>query len=151
VFFAAPGKTSTVGRVVHVPADAAMAEAEPPDGVTVYARFPLHGFVNASLPQNAADSPCYAGAEPRDDRALFERISADLDDVSAVLRLGGFGTRNDTGTGAAAGTVEVLLAEFALDPRVVGADFETEHATVSYVIGGDDLGDRDFHCCTDGD
>jgi hypothetical protein len=144
VFFAVPGKTSTIGRVIHVPADAAVAEAEPPDGVTVYARFPLHGFVNASLPQNAADSPRYAGAELRDDRALFERISADLDGPSTVLRLGGFGTRTDTGTGVAAGTGEVLLAEFALDPKVVGADFETEYATVSYVIDGDDLGARDF-------
>ncbi|MGK5673321.1 hypothetical protein ACSNOB_10820 [Micromonospora sp. URMC 106] len=144
VFFAVPGKTSTVGRVVHVPADAAVAEAEPPDGVTVYARFPLHGVLNVSLPENAADSPRYAGAEPRDDRALFERISDDLDGLSAVLRLGGFGTWNGTETGVPTGAGEVLLAEFCLDPSEVGADFETEYATVFYVIGRDDLGARDF-------
>jgi hypothetical protein len=144
VFFAVPGKTSTVGRVVHVPADAAVAEAEPPDDVTVYSRFRLHGFLNASLPRNAADSSHYASAEPRDDRALFERISADLDGVSAVLRLGGFGTRNDTDTGAPTGADEVLLAEFPLGRSEAGADFETEYATVFYEIGRDDLGARDF-------
>lgn len=144
VFFAVPGKTSTAGRVVHVPADAAVAEAEPPDGVTVYARFALHGVLNASLPANAVDSPAYASAEPRADRALFERISSDLDGVSAVLRLGGFGTWNDTDTGSPAGPGEVLLAEFRLDPSEVGADFGTEYATVFYVIGRDDLGARDF-------
>ncbi|NUR72325.1 MAG: DUF1963 domain-containing protein [Hamadaea sp.] len=138
LFFAAPSMTSTVGRVIHVPAGAAVVEAEPP-GSTVYDRFPLHANADWSLPGDPTDSPEYRHDRPDEDEYID--IVWYLDRPEAALILGGYGTSNTGGLGVPVRSpeIEVLLAQFYLGEVEVGEDFETDLATVFYVIGRDDL------------
>ncbi|WP_191841894.1 DUF1963 domain-containing protein [Catellatospora chokoriensis] len=140
LFFSAPAMTSTVGRVIHVPAGAAVIEAEPPGpGLTVYDRFLLHANPDWSLPGDPADSPGYN--YDRSDEDEYIDIVWDLGRPDAVLVLGGYGTANTGGLGVPVrfADIEMLLAEFYLGEAEVGEDFETDFATVFYVIGRDDL------------
>ncbi|NUT34274.1 MAG: DUF1963 domain-containing protein [Hamadaea sp.] len=143
LFFAAPSMTSTVGQVIHVPAGAAVVEAEP-SGPTVYESFPLHANSDWSMPGDPTDSPEYNHDRPDEDEYID--IVWYLDRPEAVLVLGGYGTSNTGGLGVPVGLpeTEMLLAEFYLGEAEVGEDFETDFATVFYVIGRDDLAARRF-------
>ncbi|MGW0436412.1 DUF1963 domain-containing protein [Micromonospora sp. NPDC003197] len=150
VFFTETYSVPEVGRVIYVPAGAAVTEAEPPaDTPSVYDRIPLNGTPDWSLPESPHQSLRYRG-ESRDDERVYRSIVWELgsddrnEDDLAVL--GGFGISNTGGLGIPVGDPEtkVLLAEFFLDEGDVGQDFETEFATLFYVISRDDLAARRF-------
>ncbi|BCJ53752.1 hypothetical protein Asp14428_52270 [Actinoplanes sp. NBRC 14428] len=147
VFLAVPGPVTMVGRVIHVPAGAAVAEAEPSDGG--YERFPLYAAADWSLPEEPSDSLAYEQA-PAAEEDAYSEIVWDLgyEDRSGerVVLLGGYGTSNTGGLGIPVGPPEtdVLLAQFYLGPDEVGDDFETDLATLYFMITRADLAARRF-------
>jgi hypothetical protein len=149
VFFSVTDSVPDIGQVVHVPAGTAVTEAEPPASTaTVYDRIPLSGRPDWSLPERPWLSLRYAG-EDRDDARLYQELVWDLgyddrgDETVAVL--GGFGTSNTGGLGIpVTPETEVLLVEFHLTDDLVGEDFETDYATLFYVITRADLAAHRF-------
>ncbi|MDT0440289.1 MULTISPECIES: DUF1963 domain-containing protein [Streptomyces] len=145
VFMAVPGLASGAGRVIYAPTGVALTEAEPPgDGVSEYARTPLHGVPDWSMPESAYRSPRYLEDGQRDDEDLFEEIVWELEGPNSLLILGGFGVSNTGGLGVPIGEHEELLAEFFLQENEVGEDFETDYTTVFYGAARDDLTARNF-------
>ncbi|WNV83285.1 DUF1963 domain-containing protein [Umezawaea sp. Da 62-37] len=147
LFFAQADNLCRHGKVIHVPAGTPVTEAEPPDaGQAVYDRFPLYGHPRLCIP------------ESYDNGELDEEVLNALDDIvwdleydtehddDKVVTLGGYGYANTGGLGipVRSFTTEALLAEFFLSEDEVGEDFETDLATVFYVIARDDLSAHRF-------
>jgi hypothetical protein len=150
LFFSPPGPIPIDGRVIYVPAGVAVVEAEPParagrDPVTVYDRVPLHADPDWSLPESPTDDPGYTWRD-RPDEDEYSNIVWHLDGPEVLLVVGGFGTSNSGGLGVPVdfSDNEVLLAEFYLEENEVGEDFETDFATVFFVIDREDLAARRF-------
>ncbi|MFG1776572.1 DUF1963 domain-containing protein [Micromonospora sp. NPDC049048] len=143
VFFVTPEMPTYTGQVIHVPAGAAVAEAEPPSGWDPYDRFPLHATPNWSLPERPSVTPGYTWGD-RDDEPDYRSIVwslGDEHDGDEVIVLGGHGLSNTGGLGVPVNEErgEVLLAEFFLNEEKVGDDFETDYATVYYTITRESL------------
>jgi hypothetical protein len=150
IFFTETYAVPTVGHVIYVPAGASVAEVEPPaETRSVYDRIPLRVTPGWSLPESPSDSLVYP-PERRDDEDVYGDVVWDLDyddrTENDVAVLGGFGVSNSGGLGVPIDDPKtaVLLAEFFLTEDMVGEDFETDYATLFYVITRHDLAARRF-------
>lgn len=149
IFFTQTYSVPTVGQVIHVPAGTPVTEAPPPDGTqSVYDRVTLRVTPDWSLPESPSNSLAYR-SEHHDDEDVYRSVVWSLGDDGRteddVAVLGGFGVSNSGGLGVPVKSeTEVLLAEFFLTEDMVGDDFETDYATLFYVITRDDLAAHRF-------